>query len=97
MIVWPVSRLPPTAGTTSSKIQHPPKSWRTGKAPWASSAWARTSSTGDIPDKTLWTGYVIHAPERKIHLSGDTGYGPRFSMIAEKFGTFDLVTLDGGQ
>lgn len=48
-------------------------------------------------NKTLWTGYVLETPERRIFLSGDTGYGPHIREIAATFGTFDLVAIDGGQ
>lgn len=48
-------------------------------------------------NKTLWTGYVLETPERRIFLSGDTGYGPHIKEIADTFGTFDLVAIDGGQ
>lgn len=48
-------------------------------------------------NKTLWTGYVLETPERRIFLSGDTGYGLHIKEIADTFGTFDLVAIDGGQ
>lgn len=49
------------------------------------------------PGKTLWTGYVLETPNRRILLSGDTGYGPHMAEIAGRFEVFDLVALDGGQ
>lgn len=48
-------------------------------------------------NKTLWAGFVLKTPERRLFLSGDTGYGPHFADIARAYGPFDLVSLDGGQ
>ena len=48
-------------------------------------------------NKTLWAGFVLVTPERRIFPSGDTGYGPHLAEIARSFGGFDLVALDGGQ
>lgn len=48
-------------------------------------------------NKTLWAGFVLESPEKRIFLSGDTGYGPHFKEIARIFGPFDLAALDGGQ
>ncbi|WP_320169422.1 MBL fold metallo-hydrolase [Maridesulfovibrio sp.] len=48
-------------------------------------------------NKTLWAGFVIEADGRRIFLSGDSGYGPHFKDIANKFGKFNLAALDGGQ
>lgn len=48
-------------------------------------------------NKTLWAGFVLETSERRIFLSGDTGYGPHIAEIARSFGGFDLVAIDGGQ
>lgn len=48
-------------------------------------------------NKTLWAGFVLETPERRIFLSGDSGYGPHFAEIAKAFDGFDLAVLDGGQ
>jgi L-ascorbate metabolism protein UlaG (beta-lactamase superfamily) len=48
-------------------------------------------------NKTLWAGFVLETPEKRIFLSGDTGYGPHIAEIAAMFGSFDLVAIDGGQ
>ncbi|MCL2122714.1 MAG: MBL fold metallo-hydrolase [Desulfovibrionaceae bacterium] len=48
-------------------------------------------------NKTLWGGFVLETPTRRIFLSGDTGYGPHISEIAGAFGGFDLAVLDSGQ
>lgn len=47
--------------------------------------------------KTLWAGFVIETPDRRVLFSGDSGYGPHFAAIGERFGPFDLVSLDSGQ
>lgn len=48
-------------------------------------------------NKTLWAGFVLETPERRIFFSGDSGYGPHFADIAGRFDGFDLAALDGGQ
>lgn len=48
-------------------------------------------------NKTLWAGFVLGSPTRRILFSGDTGYGPHFKELAQRFGGFDLAALDMGQ
>lgn len=48
-------------------------------------------------NKTLWAGFVIESPAHRILLSGDSGYGPHYKAIGERFKSFDLVALDMGQ
>lgn len=47
--------------------------------------------------KTLWAGFVLETSERRILISGDSGYGTHFSEIGQRFAGFDLVSLDSGQ
>ena len=48
-------------------------------------------------NKTLWAGFVLESATRRILFSGDTGYGPHFKELAQRFGSFDLAALDMGQ
>lgn len=48
-------------------------------------------------NKTLWVAYALETPEKRIFLSGDSGYGPHFREIGRKFDGFDLAILDSGQ
>lgn len=48
-------------------------------------------------NKTLWAAYALISPERKIYLSGDSGYGSHFRDAGELFGDFDVAVLDSGQ
>ncbi len=48
-------------------------------------------------NKTLWAGFVLESEKRRILFSGDTGYGPHFKELAQRFGGFDLAALDMGQ
>lgn len=48
-------------------------------------------------NKTLWGGFVMETPQRRIFYSGDSGYGPHFAELGEQFGTFDLALLECGQ
>lgn len=48
-------------------------------------------------NKTLWGGFALLAPERRLFLSGDGGYGPHFADIGRALGGFDLAVMDGGQ
>ena len=48
-------------------------------------------------NRTLWVGFALETPERRLFFSGDTGYGPHFKEIGSRFKGFDLVSLDNGQ
>ncbi|EYS97615.1 beta-lactamase [Cupriavidus sp. SK-4] len=48
-------------------------------------------------DKSLWVGFALATPERRIFFSGDSGYAPHFAEIGQKYGPFDWVALDAGQ
>jgi L-ascorbate metabolism protein UlaG (beta-lactamase superfamily) len=45
---------------------------------------------------TLWCGYVIECQERLVYFAGDTGFGPHFAQIREKFGSPRLALLPIG-
>jgi len=47
-------------------------------------------------NKTLWMGFVIKSPHAKIYFAGDTGFGPHFRQIHEKFGDIDVALLPIG-
>jgi len=47
--------------------------------------------------KTLWCSWVIRSNNAKLFFSGDTGYGPHFKEIGDKYGPFDLTMLECGQ
>lgn len=46
--------------------------------------------------KTLWAGWSLVGKERRIHYSGDGGYGAHFKEIGERLGPFDLTLLENG-
>ncbi|HUH91358.1 MAG TPA: MBL fold metallo-hydrolase [Lysobacter sp.] len=48
-------------------------------------------------NKSLWVGFAMETPQRRIFFSGDSGYGAHFSAIGERHGPFDWVALDTGQ
>lgn len=48
-------------------------------------------------NQTLWVAFALESPQRRLFFSGDSGYGPHFREIGERFGGFDLVALDMGQ
>lgn len=48
-------------------------------------------------NKTLWGGFALITPARKLMLGGDSGYGKHFKEIGGRFGGFDFVALDSGQ
>jgi L-ascorbate metabolism protein UlaG (beta-lactamase superfamily) len=48
-------------------------------------------------NQTLWVGFVLETPEQRLLFSGDSGYGPHFADIGQRFDGFDLVALDHGQ
>ncbi len=45
---------------------------------------------------TLWTGYVVKGPAGPVYFAGDTGYGPHFRQIRERFGPVRLALLPIG-
>jgi len=47
-------------------------------------------------DANLWCGFVIETPHGPIYFAGDTGYGPHFQMIRERFGAMRLALLPIG-
>jgi L-ascorbate metabolism protein UlaG (beta-lactamase superfamily) len=48
-------------------------------------------------DGTLWCSWVIRGREGNVFFSGDSGYGPHFREIGERFGPFDLTMMECGQ
>jgi len=48
-------------------------------------------------DKTLWAGFALISPQRRLFFSGDSGYSPHFADIGGRYGPFDWVALDSGQ
>ena len=48
-------------------------------------------------DSTLWSSWVIDNGEMKIFFSGDSGYGPHFKEIGDKYGPFDFTMMECGQ
>ncbi len=47
-------------------------------------------------NSTLWSSWIIRGSSR-IYFSGDSGYGPHFAEIGEKYGPFDFAMLECGQ
>ncbi len=45
---------------------------------------------------TLWCGYVIKSDNKTIYYVGDTGYGPNFGLVKEKFPPIDLSFIPIG-
>jgi len=46
---------------------------------------------------TLWCSWIIQSATENIFFSGDSGYGPHFKEIGEKYGPFDFAMLECGQ
>lgn len=47
-------------------------------------------------DANLWAGYVLKTPHGAIYFAGDTGWGPHFEMIRERFGAPRVAILPIG-
>ncbi|WP_277480320.1 MBL fold metallo-hydrolase [Catalinimonas alkaloidigena] len=48
-------------------------------------------------DQTLWSSWIISSPSTNIYFSGDSGYGPHFAEIGERYGPFDFAMMECGQ
>jgi len=48
-------------------------------------------------NSTLWASWVIKGRHSSIFFSGDSGYGPHFREIGDRFGPFDLTMMECGQ
>jgi L-ascorbate metabolism protein UlaG (beta-lactamase superfamily) len=47
-------------------------------------------------NRALWGGFVVSTPSLRIFFAGDTGYGPHFRQIRERYGPVDLALLPIG-
>jgi L-ascorbate metabolism protein UlaG (beta-lactamase superfamily) len=47
-------------------------------------------------DANLWCGFVLETPHGAIYFAGDSGWGPHFAMIRERFGAMRLALLPIG-
>ena len=48
-------------------------------------------------DKTLWAGFLVETPGRRVFYSGDSGFGGHFAEIGGRFPGIDLALLANGQ
>ena len=56
------------------------------------------SGRGLSRNKALWASFLLKTPSgRKIYIGGDSGYGPHFREIGQKFPGIDLAILENGQ
>jgi L-ascorbate metabolism protein UlaG (beta-lactamase superfamily) len=46
---------------------------------------------------TLWSSWIIQSSNDNIFFSGDSGYGPHFKEIGDKYGPFDFAMMECGQ
>ena len=46
---------------------------------------------------TMWGSWVIKGKNKNVYFSGDSGYGPHFKEIGEKYGPFDFAMMECGQ
>lgn len=47
-------------------------------------------------DRALWAGYVVDGPAGVAYFAGDTGFGPQFAQVRERFGRPRLALLPIG-
>lgn len=55
------------------------------------------SGRGLKRNNTLWSSFIVRSEGLNLYLGGDSGYGPHFKDIGEKYGPFDLALLECGQ
>jgi L-ascorbate metabolism protein UlaG (beta-lactamase superfamily) len=56
-----------------------------------------SSGRGFGQNLTLWCSWIIEGRHTNVFYSGDSGYGPHFKEIGEKYGPFDLTLIESGQ
>jgi len=49
-----------------------------------------------VPNRILWVGFVLKGPAGLTYYAGDTGWGPHFAQIRERFGPVRLALLPIG-
>ncbi|HZO21238.1 MAG TPA: MBL fold metallo-hydrolase [Steroidobacteraceae bacterium] len=47
-------------------------------------------------NRTLWGGFCVHSGGCQLYFAGDTGYGPHFREVRERFGQVNLALLPIG-
>ncbi|WP_213992894.1 MBL fold metallo-hydrolase [Sodalis sp. dw_96] len=55
------------------------------------------SGRGPKRNQTLWASVMLETPHRRVFYSGDSGYGPHFARIGDRFGAVDLAIMENGQ
>lgn len=55
------------------------------------------SGRGFTNNITLWSSWIIQTSRRQFYFSGDSGYGPHFKEIGQKYGPMDFVMMECGQ
>ena len=48
-------------------------------------------------NSTLWASWVVSGKSSRAYFSGDSGYGPHFQQIGERYGPFNLAMMECGQ
>ncbi len=48
-------------------------------------------------NKTQWSSWIIIGKNERIYFSGDSGYGPHFKEIGDRYGPFDFAMMECGQ
>ena len=49
-----------------------------------------------MDNSTLWTSWVVKAPNHSVYFSGDTGYADHFREIRKRLGNMDLTLMKVG-
>lgn len=55
------------------------------------------SGRGFTNNITLWSSWIIQSSREQLYFSGDSGYGPHFKEIGEKYGPMDFAMMECGQ
>lgn len=55
------------------------------------------SGRGLVRNKSLWASFLVETEDLKLFFNGDSGYGPHYKEIGEKFKNIDFVAMEAGQ
>jgi L-ascorbate metabolism protein UlaG (beta-lactamase superfamily) len=73
--------------------------WEASREPFLIAATPAQHFSARTPfdrNRALWGGFVVQAGRSRIFFAGDSGYGPHFTAVGERFRNIDLALMPIG-